>query len=122
MKSGQFGNAALGRPPSRRGFVAGGAGLLAASGTRRVFAAPQGEDAVRRAVLTVNPKVVGWYRDIHQHPELGNQEVRTAGIGRDSTRRARHVSTIVAKVHSNFFFSIGESRPAMVRCRNAYAG
>ncbi|MBC6991263.1 amidohydrolase [Hymenobacter sp. BT491] len=25
-------------------------------------------------------KVIGWRRDIHEHPELGNQETRTAGI------------------------------------------
>jgi amidohydrolase len=28
----------------------------------------------------VEPKVVAWRRDIHQHPELGNREVRTAAI------------------------------------------
>ena len=26
------------------------------------------------------PKVIAWRRDFHQHPELGNREVRTAGI------------------------------------------
>ena len=25
-------------------------------------------------------KVIAWRRDFHEHPELGNQEVRTAGI------------------------------------------
>src|SRR4051812_41330246 len=25
-------------------------------------------------------RVVGWRRDFHQHPELGNREFRTAGI------------------------------------------
>ena len=28
----------------------------------------------------VEKKVIEWRRDFHQHPELGNQEVRTAGI------------------------------------------
>lgn len=67
---------------SRRGFIAGAASLLAASGAHRaVAAATLGQnDDVRRAVLSVDPKVVGWYRDIHQHPELGNQEVRTAAL------------------------------------------
>jgi len=26
------------------------------------------------------PQVIAWRRDFHQHPELGNQEIRTAGI------------------------------------------
>jgi amidohydrolase len=34
-------------------------------------------DALARIV---EPKVVAWRRDIHQHPELGNREVRTAGL------------------------------------------
>ncbi len=33
-----------------------------------------------RRVQEVNAKVVAWRRDIHQHPELGNQEVRTAAL------------------------------------------
>ena len=28
----------------------------------------------------VEPRVVAWRRDFHQHPELGNRELRTAGI------------------------------------------
>ena len=28
----------------------------------------------------VEPRVVAWRRDIHQHPELGNREVRTAAL------------------------------------------
>lgn len=33
-----------------------------------------------RRTMEVNPKVVTWRRDFHEHPELGMQEVRTAGI------------------------------------------
>lgn len=32
------------------------------------------------AAKAVQPKVVAWRRDIHEHPELGNQEVRTAAL------------------------------------------
>jgi len=35
---------------------------------------------VEAAVKAVQPKVIAWRRDFHQHPELGNQEVRTAAI------------------------------------------
>ena len=34
-------------------------------------------DALAEAL---EPKVIAWRRDIHQHPELGNREVRTAGL------------------------------------------
>jgi amidohydrolase len=35
---------------------------------------------VERLAATVEPKVVAWRRDIHQHPELGNREFRTAAL------------------------------------------
>ena len=34
----------------------------------------------------VQPKVVSWRRDIHQHPELSNREVRTSKIVADHLR------------------------------------
>ena len=34
-------------------------------------------DAAARAV---EPKVIAWRRDFHEHPELGNRELRTAGV------------------------------------------
>jgi amidohydrolase len=35
---------------------------------------------VDQAITAVTPKVVAWRRDIHQHPELGNREFRTAKL------------------------------------------
>jgi amidohydrolase len=35
---------------------------------------------VERLSAELNPQVVAWRRDFHQNPELGNREVRTAGI------------------------------------------
>ncbi|MFN3352224.1 MAG: amidohydrolase [Brevundimonas sp.] len=35
---------------------------------------------VARAVEAVTPDVVAWRRDLHQHPELGFAETRTAGV------------------------------------------
>jgi amidohydrolase len=48
------------------------------------FAAPvladiSGEQ-IAAAVKTVEPKVIQWRRDLHEHPELSNREVRTADI------------------------------------------
>src|SRR5260221_9292968 len=36
--------------------------------------------ATRAAAERVNSRVVAWRRDFHENPELGNREVRTAGI------------------------------------------
>jgi len=47
---------------------------------------PLGAEADRLSAA-VMPKVVDWRRDFHQNPELGNQEVRTAGIVADHLRR-----------------------------------
>ncbi len=33
-----------------------------------------------RALRRSNPRVIAWRRDLHQHPELSNREVRTAGV------------------------------------------
>jgi amidohydrolase len=41
---------------------------------------------VAEAARTLQPKVVAWRRDIHQHPELGNRETRTAALVADHLR------------------------------------
>ena len=35
----------------------------------------------------VEPKVIAWRRDIHQHPELGNREVRTGALVAEHLKR-----------------------------------
>src|SRR5687767_3805874 len=46
---------------------------------------PSGAELQRR-VDAIMPKVVAWRRDIHEHPELGNRETRTAKIVADHLR------------------------------------
>ena len=46
-------------------------------------AAPPDQAAIRAQVGTVEQQVIAWRRDIHQHPELGNREVRTSKIVAD---------------------------------------
>ncbi|MGH7679667.1 MAG: amidohydrolase, partial [Gemmatimonadaceae bacterium] len=41
---------------------------------------------VRRRIAALEPKVVAWRRDIHQNPELGNRETRTAKLVADHLR------------------------------------
>jgi amidohydrolase len=44
------------------------------------------EARVREGASAVQEKVVQWRRDVHQHPELGDQETRTAGVVADHLR------------------------------------
>lgn len=59
------------------------------------FAQPEN---VRQKMLMaadkLETKIVEWRRDIHQHPELGNYEVRTAGI------IAKHLGSLGIEVHT----------------------
>src|SRR5688500_12668368 len=36
---------------------------------------------------TMEPKCIAWRRDIHQNPELGNREIRTAKLVADHLRK-----------------------------------
>jgi amidohydrolase len=44
------------------------------------------QEADRRA-SEIMPKVVAWRRDIHEHPELGNREARTAALVAEHLRK-----------------------------------
>jgi amidohydrolase len=50
---------------------------------------------IDQRVQTVLPKVISWRRDIHQHPELGNRETRTAGV------IAAHLKSLGLEVKEN---------------------
>jgi amidohydrolase len=39
--------------------------------------------AVEQALANIESSVIAWRHDIHQHPELGNREVRTGGLVAD---------------------------------------
>ncbi len=36
--------------------------------------------SLEKSIADIEPKLIEWRRDFHSHPELGNQEIRTAGI------------------------------------------
>ncbi len=53
---------------------------------------------INRLIDEYEQEVIEWRRDIHQHPELSNQEYRTAGIVADHLRKLGfEVQTEVAK-------------------------
>jgi amidohydrolase len=45
------------------------------------------KEEVRGKAKVIEDKVISWRRDFHEHPELGNQEIRTAGIIADHLRK-----------------------------------
>src|SRR5258708_16659614 len=54
-----------------------------------VMAAAQKKDlhaAIDAAADKIEPKTIAWRRDFHEHPELGNREVRTSKIIADHLR------------------------------------
>lgn len=56
------------------------------------------EDTVRKRAAAVEEKLIGWRRDIHQHPELGDQEFRTPKLVADHLKALKmEVRTKVAR-------------------------
>ena len=49
---------------------------IATSGVSQVN--PKLQAKVDQMVTSIEPKIVEWRRDLHQHPELSNRETRTA--------------------------------------------
>ena len=60
-------------------------------------ASPAVTQNAQRRIDQVMSKVVAWRRDIHQHPELGNRETRTAArVAENLRKRGIEVKTGVA--------------------------
>src|SRR5687767_472231 len=55
-------------------------GLLAAALVPTTTRAQDLRAQIDQRTQAVMPKVIGWRRDIHQHPELSNREVRTGAL------------------------------------------
>ncbi len=49
-------------------------------------AASSVSEQIEAAAAAVEAQVIAWRRDLHQHPELGNREFRTAGLVADHLR------------------------------------
>ena len=70
---------------SRRGLLAGLCACAALPPFGEALAVAPGasgllHERLDAAARAIEPRMIWWWRDIHQHPELGNQEVRTAGL------------------------------------------
>lgn len=41
---------------------------------------PDLEQEIRQRAAAIESKLIAWRRDIHEHPELGEQETRTSAL------------------------------------------
>ena len=69
--------------------------LLALGVTTSITAQSSLKPAIATATAKVESKVIEWRRDLHQHPELGNQEFRTA------KKVAEHLRSLGIEVQEN---------------------
>src|SRR5262249_14595783 len=61
-------------------------------------AVPDLEQDIRQRAAQIESKLIAWRRDIHENPELGEQENRTAGIVADHLKKlGLEVKTGVAR-------------------------
>jgi amidohydrolase len=67
-----------------RSFVA--ASLLATPFAEALAQRTAAPSPVEQRITAVMPKVIAWRRDIHEHPELSGEEVRTAKLVADHLR------------------------------------
>jgi amidohydrolase len=64
------------------------AAVVAALLSSSAHAAPPASDAQLDELTTQElPKVIAWRRDLHEHPELGNRETRTAALVAEHLKR-----------------------------------
>jgi amidohydrolase len=67
-------------------LLAGAAVLAVATSAAAQTAPAATHAAIDARARALEPKLLAWRRDIHQHPELGNRETRTAKLVADHLR------------------------------------
>ena len=55
--------------------------------------------AITRQIANITPAVTAWRQDIHQHPELGNRETRTAALV------AKHLTSLGMEVNTHIAYT-----------------
>src|SRR3954471_14558574 len=69
--------------------------IAAPASAQTIAADPALAAEIERRTAAIAPKVTAWRHDIHQHPELGYAETRTAGIV------AAHLRSLGLEVQEN---------------------
>src|SRR5712691_4674463 len=77
-------------------------------------AVPGLEQEIRRRAAQIENKLIAWRRDIHEHPELGEQETRTAGLVAEHLGRlGLEVKTGIARTGVVAILKGGKSGPVV---------
>jgi amidohydrolase len=75
---------------------------------------PNLEQEIRQRAAQIESKLIAWRRDIHEHPELGEQETRTAGlVAAHLTNLGLEVKTGVAGTGVVAILSGGKAGPVV---------
>ncbi len=69
------------------GLAAGAAATLFALACGTIVARAKTVAGLDARIEAVEPKVIAWRRDIHEHPELGNRETRTSKMVADHLKK-----------------------------------
>jgi len=79
-------------------FAGALAALIFCAPVRAQSIVPDLEQEIRQRAATIEEKLIAWRRDIHEHPELGEQETRTAALVAEHLKKlGLEVRTGVAK-------------------------
>src|SRR5262245_16363003 len=77
---------------------------------------PELEQEIRQRAAQIEAQLIAWRRDIHQNPELGEQETRTAGlVAAHLTRLGLDVKTGVAQTGVGALLKGGKPGPVVAR-------
>src|SRR5438552_13839097 len=72
--------------------------LIVCAPSRAQSIVPDLEQEIRQRAAAIEDKLIAWRRDIHEHPELGEQETRTANLVAEHLKKlGLEVKTGVAK-------------------------
>jgi amidohydrolase len=72
------------------------------------------KDRLEAAFLAVEPKVIDWRHDLHEHPELSNREFRTAGIVADHLRKLGFDEVKTGVAHTGVVGTLVGGKPGPV--------
>src|SRR5438105_2122743 len=69
---------------------------------------------IDEAARALEPRLIAWRRDFHEHPELGNREFRTAGIVAEHLKRLGFDEVRTGVAHTGVVGLLNGAQPGPV--------